>query len=420
MRGILEYVPLYRNQTFVVAIDGSVVDSDNFPNVITDIAVLRSLAVNIVVVHGIGKQLKDLCAAQNVVPSDVYGNSPVDGATLALAREASAKVLQTITDSFAARDIRCVSSNAVRATEIGIISGVNYENAGRIEKIDFDTVRSLLGLGMIPVFSPIAVNREGRVFRINSDLLAADLAAGLGATKLIFLTVTRGFMVGGEKALAVPVEKVGKILEERRDMLDPRVFSKAKYSVRALESQNTRRAHILDGREFACLLTELFDKVGCGTMIYSDDYQRIRPACQEDIQTIFNLSKISAREQNLISRSMDDIAENISSYFVYEMDGSIIAFVSLLDLGGGAAELAGLHVQPFYQGHDVGTRMVEFVRMKAKERGFKRLFALSTKSAPFFSQVCGFSEGGPSDLPPARFEKYEASGRKSKVFFVDL
>ena len=420
LRGILEYVPLYRNQTFVVAIDGSVVDSDNFPNVITDIAVLRSLAVNIVVVHGIGKQLKDLCAAQNVVPSDVYGNSPVDGATLALAREASAKVLQTITDSFAARDIRCVSSNAVRATEIGIISGVNYENAGRIEKIDFDTVRSLLGLGMIPVFSPIAVNREGRVFRINSDLLAADLAAGLGATKLIFLTVTRGFMVGGEKALAVPVEKVGKILEERRDMLDPRVFSKAKYSVRALESQNTRRAHILDGREFACLLTELFDKVGCGTMIYSDDYQRIRPACQEDIQTIFNLSKISAREQNLISRSMDDIAENISSYFVYEMDGSIIAFVSLLDLGGGAAELAGLHVQPFYQGHDVGTRMVEFVRMKAKERGFKRLFALSTKSAPFFSQVCGFSEGGPSDLPPARFEKYEASGRKSKVFFVDL
>ena len=420
MRGILEYVPLYRNQTFVVAIDGSVVDSDNFPNVITDIAVLRSLAVNIVVVHGIGKQLKDLCAAQNVVPSDVYGDSPVDGATLALAREASAKVLQTITDSFAARDIRCVSSNAVRATEIGIISGVNYENAGRIEKIDFDTVRSLLGLGMIPVFSPIAVNREGRVFRINSDLLAADLAAGLGATKLIFLTVTRGFMVGGEKALAVPVEKVGKILEERRDMLDPRVFSKAKYSVRALESQNTRRAHILDGREFACLLTELFDKVGCGTMIYSDDYQRIRPACQEDIQTIFNLSKISARQQNLISRSMDDIAENISSYFVYEMDGSIIAFVSLLDLGGGAAELAGLHVQPFYQGHDVGTRMVEFVRMKAKERGFKRLFALSTKSAPFFSQVCGFSEGGPSGLPPARFEKYEASGRKSKVFFVDL
>ena len=331
MQGILEYVPLYRNQTFVVAIDGSVVDSDNFPNVITDIAVLRSLAVNIVVVHGIGKQLKDLCAAQNVVPSDVYGDSPVDGATLALAREASAKVLQTITDSFAARDIRCVSSNAVRATEIGIISGVNYENAGRIEKIDFDTVRSLLGLGMIPVFSPIAVNREGRVFRINSDLLAADLAAGLGATKLIFLTVTRGFMVGGEKALAVPVEKVGKILEERRDMLDPRVFSKAKYSVRALESQNTRRAHILDGREFACLLTELFDKVGCGTMIYSDDYQRIRPACQEDIQTIFNLSKISAREQNLISRSMDDIAENISSYFVYEMDGSIIAYVSLLD-----------------------------------------------------------------------------------------
>ena len=98
------------------------------------------------------------------------------------------------------------------------------------------------------------------------------------------------------------------------------------------------------------------------------------------------------------------------------MDGSIIAFVSLLDISEGAAELASLHVQPFYQGHDVGTHMVDFVVREARKAGYKKLFALSTKSAPFFTEVCGFTEVSPSALPKARLEKYDASGRHSKVF----
>ena len=77
LRGILEYVPLYRNQTFVVAIDGSVIDCENFGNVITDIAVLRSLNINVVVVYGIGKQLKDAGISHGVELTDVYGNNPV-------------------------------------------------------------------------------------------------------------------------------------------------------------------------------------------------------------------------------------------------------------------------------------------------------------------------------------------------------
>jgi len=419
LRGILEYVPLYRNQTFVIAVDGSVIDCDNFANVITDIAVLRSLGINVVVVHGIGKQLKAAGAARGVQLSDVYGSNPVDDKTLSLAREISASALQTIIDTFATKNIVSVAANAVRATEVGIISGVDYLNAGRIEKIDFEVFKNLLSLGMIPVLSPVAVNREGRIFRMNSDLLASEVAAGLGATKLIYLTVTRGLMVGDETAVAVPLQDVKKMMEERSGDIDPRVFSKVKYAIKALETTRTRRAHILDGREFACLLTELFDKVGCGTMIYADEYQKIRSATSEDITTLYNLSMLSSKEQNLVYRSKDEIAERIDTYYVYEMDGSIIAFVSLLDIGEGASELASLHVQPFYQGHDVGTRMVEFISMKAKQKGFKRLFALSTKSAPFFL-VCGFDEVSPTELSAERLRKYDLGGRHSKVFLKNL
>ncbi|MBE6411045.1 MAG: amino-acid N-acetyltransferase [Opitutales bacterium] len=420
LRGILEYVPLYRGQTFVVAIDGSVVACDNFANVITDIAVLRSLGINVVVVCGIGKQLKDAGVQKGVKLSDVYGDSPVDDQTLSLAREVSASTLQIVVDAFSTKNIRCVSTNAVRATEFGIVSGVDFQNAGRIEKIDFATLQNLLSLGMIPVMSPMAVNRDGRIFRINSDLLASDVASGLDATKLIFLTETRGLLSNDEKALAVPLNDVEKIMREREALLDFRVPSKVQNAVKALQTGRTQRAHILDGRDFACLLTELFEKVGCGTMIYSDEYQKIRKATADDVSTIYNLSKNSTRSQNLVYRSRDEIAEKIDTYFVYEMDGSIIAFVSLLDITEGSAELASLHVQPFYQGHDVGTHMVDFIVREATNAGFKKLFALSTKSAPFFSGVCKFDEVSPTELPSERLKKYEASARNSKVFLKKL
>ncbi len=420
LRGILEYVPLYRGQTFVIAIDGSVIACDNFINVITDIAVLRSLGINVVAVCGIGRQLKDAGDARNISLSDVYGNSPVDDQTLSLAREVSAATLQVVIDAFSTKNMRCVSTNAVRATEVGIISGVDFQNAGRIEKIDFKTLENLLSLGMIPVFSPMAVNRDGRIFRMNSDLLAADVAAGLGATKLIFLTETRGLLLDGEKTLAVPLNDVADIVKLREGQIDARVLSKVNNAVRALESTHTQRAHILDGRDFACLLTELFEKVGCGTMIYADEYQKIRRATIDDVSTIFNLSKSSTREQNLVYRSRDEIESKIGTYFVYEMDGSIIAFVSLLDIGDDSAELASLHVQPFYQGHDVGTKMVDYIVREAKNSGYKNLFALSTKSAPFFSGVCSFDEVSPTELPEARYKKYVDSARNSKVFLKKL
>lgn len=180
LRGILEYVPIYRGQTFVIALDGAIIAGANFANVVTDIAVLRSLGINVALVHGIGRQLVEGARERGIAISDVHGENPVDDATLSLSRKISGFVAQAIADAFSVRDLRCVSANVVRATEVGIISGVNYLNAGKPEKIDFKAISDLLSLGMVPVLSPVAVNRRGRVFRLNSDALASEVAMGCG------------------------------------------------------------------------------------------------------------------------------------------------------------------------------------------------------------------------------------------------
>ena len=259
LRGILEYVPIYRGQTFVIALDGAIIAGANFANVVTDIAVLRSLGINVALVHGIGRQLVEGARERGIAISDVHGENPVDDATLSLSRKISGFVAQAIADAFSVRDLRCVSANVVRATEVGIISGVNYLNAGKPEKIDFKAISDLLSLGMVPVLSPVAVNRRGRVFRLNSDALASEVADGLRATKLIYLTSSSSILADNPHPKAFPVEELRGIAENSPESIKPELLSKCRCALKALDGAHTRRAHILDGGEFACLLTELFE-----------------------------------------------------------------------------------------------------------------------------------------------------------------
>jgi len=84
------------------------------------------------------------------------------------------------------------------------------------------------------------------------------------------------------------------------------------------------------------------------------------------------------------------------------------------------AELACLYVKPSHQNQGIGRKLAQFAETKAREAGAQVLFALSTQAYNFFQSKLGFIEGTPNDLPPARREKYESSGRKSKVLIKHL
>ncbi|WP_309398622.1 amino-acid N-acetyltransferase [Cerasicoccus maritimus] len=423
LRGILEYVPMFRGQIFVVAIDGSVVDDDNFGNVITDLAVMKSLHIRIVLVHGIGRQLKNLATERNVPISDAYGSAPTDDATLKLAQKASAEVGQSVVRQLTRHNLKCALTNAIRATEVGVLGGVNHQHTGKVDKIDFSLIRDLLDRDIVPVFSPICFDREGDPLRVNSDLMATELATGLQASKLIFLTPHAGLMIKGETKVNVPLDELKKTLKKSPDDVDSRLISKAREACAALEA-GVPRAHILDGRVFSGLLTEIFDKVGLGTMIHANDYQQIRAARKKDAQAIYQILRNAAnRTEAVVTRTRQEVEQHIEDYFVYVVDESIIGCCSLLPLKGSrpkAVELAGVLVQPFYQGKGVGKKLTEYAVQEAERQGYKRIIALSTQSARFFQEVAGFAESTPKTLPKARREKYEATKRASKVLVKDF
>ena len=418
LRGILKYVPMFRNQIFVIAIDGSLVAHENFQNVLLDIAVLRSLNIKIILVHGISHQLEKLSKDKSVDLSDPYGESKTDLETLELATEASAIVSHDIMQGLTRNKLSCALCNGVRSKELGIIKGIDQLNTGAVDKLDDGLIFKLLDANTIPLFSPISFSREGTPLRINSDLLAAELASKLSSSKLIFMTTKKGLKIDSQPLTNIAINDLESLLLKLPEKDTDRIRSKIHNAVRAVNA-GTPRAHILDGRLFGALLNETFDKVGIGTMIHSNEYQRIRRAALKDVHSIYNITQNAVRSERLRERSQESIERAIDDYLVYEIDGSIVSCLSLRSYDS-VMEVGSVYVQPFYQNKGVGRKMVEFACDQSKGRGYKRVFAMTTQASKFFSEVCSFSEGTVEDLPIKRQEEHRKNGRNSKVFYRDF
>ena len=114
LRGILQYIPRFREKIFVLSIDGAIVTSENFANILLDVAVLRSLNTKIILVHGAAAQIATLAQEQNIQPSNLDGSGITDAATFKLALTAANRLTHEVLEGLSANDLRAACSNASR------------------------------------------------------------------------------------------------------------------------------------------------------------------------------------------------------------------------------------------------------------------------------------------------------------------
>jgi amino-acid N-acetyltransferase len=421
LRGILKYVPRFQGQIFVIALDGAIVADENFSNLLIDIAVLRSLGIKLVLVHGISQQIEELAAVRSIPITDSRGTGVTDAATLDLAIRASARVSQLILEGLTQNGLKCAITNSVRAIPVGIIKGVEQQFTGKVDRIDKEFIVHLISADIVPIVSPIGFAPDGHSLRINSDLLAAEFAEVLQASKIIYLAPLTGLYLGGELRREVSVESLRETLKERPETIAEEGRSKAAHAIKAIET-GTTRVHLLDGRVFDGLLNEIFSNEGVGTLIYGNDYQQIRKATRRDVRLIYNLTRHAVKREELVYRTQQAIEKNIDQFFVFEIDENLIACVSLTLFPDKPqmAEVGSLYVLPFYQNRGIGRKMVNYACLVAKERGAPTVLALSTQSYSFFISSCGFAEADKSVLPESRLKGYEENGRNSKILVKPL
>jgi amino-acid N-acetyltransferase len=425
LREILHYVPRFRDRIFVIALDGAIVEDENFRNLLLDVALLRSLSVGVVLVHGAAHQIRRLAEQLGVTPSDLDGTGVTDAATLQLALNAAYRVTHEILEGLSSADLRGACGNVLVAHPAGILQGVDYQHTGRIDRVDTALLRALLERDVVPIIPPIGCDGEGRSYRLNSDAVAVEAARALQAVKLIYLTTASGIQIGGPDEPAqlirqLSVEEAEAILRRARNELPRSLLSKLEHGIRAAQG-GVPRVHIIDGRVEEGLLAEVFSNEGIGTLIHANEYQSIRRAQRKDVRAIYALIQAGVANDELVRRTRGEIERQIDDFFVFEVDRNTVACAALHRYPEQSmAELACVCVDSRYENRGIGVKLIQYAEAQARAAGVARLFCLSTQAFHFFQTKGGFVAGQPEDLPPGRRERYDASGRRSVVLLKAL
>jgi amino-acid N-acetyltransferase len=420
LRGILQYVPQFREKVFILAIDGDIVTDDNFATLLVDVALLWSLNIRIVLVHGAAAQIRALADERRVSASDIDGTGVTDAATLDLALTAANRLTHEILEGLSANDLRAASTNVIIAHPVGIIQGVDHLFTGKVERIDGELLQSLLAQGVIPVVPPLGFDGDGKTYRVNSDAMAVAVAEQLKAIKLIFVTSQDGLMFRGEPVRQILVAELIKLVHSNAASFAPEMLSRAQYAIAACTA-GVPRVHVINGTLDAGLLGEVFSNHGLGTLVYANEYENIRPAKKKDVRAIQSLTKQAVEADELVKRTKSMIEKSLGDYYMFEIDKNPVACVALhVYPEQNQGELACLYVSAAHENQGIGRKLIQFVEDQARERGLAQLLALSTQAFTYFQSKGGFLEGTPDDLPPARREQYGQSGRNSKVLVKKL
>ena len=200
-RSVAPYIHKFRNQTFVVGVCGEAIAAGKLPNLAQDLALIQSMGVKIVLVHGFRPQVTEQLKAKGHEPQYFRGVRITDEVALDCAQEAAGQLRYEIEAAFsqglpntpmAGATVRVISGNFLTARPVGIVEGVDFQRSGVVRKIDTAGITRSLDMGALVLMSPFGFSPTGEAFNLTMEEVATSVAVALQADKLIFVTEIPG------------------------------------------------------------------------------------------------------------------------------------------------------------------------------------------------------------------------------------
>ncbi|RUM94243.1 MAG: amino-acid N-acetyltransferase, partial [Thiothrix sp.] len=419
-RNAAPYIHQHRNKTFVVYFSGAAVASAGFEHLIHDLALLHSLGIRLVLVHGARPQIEARLALEKIEAVYAQGLRVTDTDSLGAVVEAAGRLrvivegklsLSLENTPMSGSKLRVCSGNYITARPMGIRDGVDFQHTGMVRKVDIKAIRQQLANEQCVLFSPLGYSPTGEIFNLSGEEVATRTAIALRADKLILLNDEPDFELPSQLDL-------NKRENWPKGDLPPNIYLHLKYAKDAIKGGVTR-CHIIDRHIDGGLLLELFSRDGRGTLVSAGNYDGLRSARIKDINGVLELIAPLEAQGMLVRRSREQLELEINLFSVIERDGLIIACAALFPFTEEAmGELACLAVHPDYQGDGRGESVLKFIEESAISMGLKSLFVLSTHTMHWF-QERGYQAGEIEQLPIQRAELYNYQ-RKSRIFLKTL
>jgi amino-acid N-acetyltransferase len=418
------YIHAHRGRTFVLVFGGEAVEDTRFPGLIHDIALLHSLGIQLVLVHGARPQIERKLSAGGIQMEYANGLRITDDAALVCVKEAAGTVRVEIeallsmglanTPMSGAR-IGVSSGNFVTARPLGVREGIDYCHTGEVRRIDGQAIRHHLADRRIVLLSPLGYSPTGEVFNLSAEEIATATARELQADKLVLLNEGEKLRDGRRRLIAqLTINEAEALLGARRRLSD--TMRRQLHSAIQACRGSVRRVHLLDRQQDGALLLELFTRDGLGTLVTADPFEGLREATIEDVGGILELIKPLEQQGILVKRSRELLEMEIGHFLVIERDCTIIACAALYPGDRPAqAELTCLAVHDDYRNEGRGDALLQAIEHRAMLKGIDQLVVLTTHTAHWFRER-GFLPGDLSHLPARKKALYNYQ-RNSKVFY---
>ncbi|CAN5334596.1 acetylglutamate kinase [soil metagenome] len=288
LRESLPYIQKFQGKTFVVKFSGKVTENkENLASLAEELALMHQVGIRVCVIHGGGKQLNQLAQKLGVVQTVIEGRRVTDDDTLELAKMIfRGKINTEILAQFRRRGIHAVGLsgidggivNAVRRPpkdvvnrQTGETESVDYGHVGDVVEIDASLIHTLLDSGYLPIISSLGADDEGRIFNINADTIAVEIAADLGAEKLILLSDVNGIYLDENnedtKLSRITISDARHLIESGR--ATGGMIPKLENLISLLE-RGVASAHVVSGTKRNAILAEVFTDEGTGTMVVKE------------------------------------------------------------------------------------------------------------------------------------------------------
>lgn len=426
MRSVAPYIHKFRNNTFVVGFGGEVVQQGLLNALVSDIALLQAMGIQIVLVHGSRPQVEEQLNLHGVESEFSHGLRITDARALESAKEAAGEVRLDIeaaisqglpNSPMAHAHISVVSGNFVTARPVGILDGVDFAHTGIVRKIDAESIRHSLSSRKLVLLSPLGFSPTGEAFNLSMEDVASAAAIALRADKIIFLTDGPGIVDdAGDLVREMSLDAAAELLDSGDLHGDDAFF--LKHAIRAFRGGVTR-AHLIPQSLDGSVLLELFLHDGVGTMISYENLESLREATPDDVGGILSLIEPLETDGTLVRRGRHQIERDIDHFSVIEHYGVLFGCAALypypLEKIG---EMACLTVAPEAQGSGDGERLLKRIEQRARARGLTHIFVLTTRTEHWFLKR-GFVKATVDDLPEDRRKLYNWQ-RKSLVLMKQL
>lgn len=416
------YIHANRNKTMVLMLGGEAAQHDHFNDIIHDIALLHSLGVKLVIVHGSRPQIDQRLRTAGIKSefhrdlriTDQSSLECVKAATGSLRSEIEALLSMGLANSpmHGAR-LRIASGNLITAKPVGILDGVDFQFTGEVRRVDCEGIRKQLADGSIVLLPPLGYSRTGEVFNLSSEDLATEVAIALQADKLILMYGEQGVTSAkGELIRELNTDETQQLISEEKQCTEIQRHLKAAH--RACHA-GIQRTHLVSYAEDGALLSELYSRDGSGTLITVQSYEQVRQAQASDAAGIIELIRPLEETGVLVRRSRERLESEIGRFTVIERDDTVIGCAALYPFEDNqTAELACVVVHPDYQHANRGEQLLDKVAEQARQQGLKRMLVLTTQTAHWFLER-GFVKSSVEALPESKRSLYNWQ-RNSSVF----